>query len=199
MTTLRQEALQLAAIVAKALQDDRAYLWRKRHHPNSYHWADGPCFYAARAIACVDGYRGEIMEVSAGAHAVYVLGGIAMDGNGVYRLSGPLSDPDKLRPLNYHFDKARKRHPRKRERDLWPINWRRWYHHVRAPQTLVRVIREEAKRCRYRHHKARESTSSGPPSSAACGRNGPRGRSRTTRVRRAPRYRRSKRARRSCS
>lgn len=80
----KTEARKLARAVKRALAKDPEALRRHKRNcqPLCKRWDDGPCLSVARAIATVDGYRGEIMEVNNGRHAVYVLAGVAIDGHG---------------------------------------------------------------------------------------------------------------------
>ena len=129
----KRDARRLAACVVAALARPEALRWRDKHHPKSYRWDDGPCYYVARAIAAVDGHRGEVLEVRAGAHAVYVLHGVPIDGHGIYRGG---CEP---KPLNWHYGRAKKRGVK----DPWAINWVRWTAFVGPPATLIRAIRRE--------------------------------------------------------
>jgi hypothetical protein len=137
----KTEARRLARAVKAALKRKECQHWRDGFFPKSEAWNDGPCYATALAIRCVDGGRGEMMEVSAGAHAVYVLAGVAIDGHGVYDLQrGRLGRPERPHPLGWH-------HGRKKAKG-WSINWRRTHGLVflRAPATLVRAIRRELRR-----------------------------------------------------
>lgn len=127
------EARRLARAVRRAFATDPdALKWHKRWcAPRGVtRWDDGPCLAVARAIATVDGYRGEIAEVDCGRHAVYVLAGIPIDAYGVW--SG-----NKLRSawsrraftLGYH------RYVLRRKTAC------RWTWSRRSSATLVRAIR----------------------------------------------------------
>ena len=138
----KAEAHRLARAVKTALKRKECQHWRDGFFPKSKAWNDGPCYATALAIRCVDGGRGEMMEVSAGAHAVYVLAGVAIDGHGEYDLHRCLDArrKEKPKPLGWN-------HERKKAKG-WSINWRKTHGLVflRAPATLVRAIRRELRR-----------------------------------------------------
>jgi len=138
--TSKAHARRLGAAVHRALQRRECQRWRDLHHPLSHHWADGPCLRVALAIAQADDYRGRVQEVSAGAHAVYVLAGVAIDGHGVYNLTRRLNCAEKPRPIGYHHQREVER----RGKGFWALDWH--LEGVRAPFTLVRAIRKELRK-----------------------------------------------------
>ena len=138
--TSKLHARRLASAVRWALDRRECQRWRDLHHPLSHHWADGPCLHVALAIAQADDYRGRVMEVSAGSHAVYVLAGVEIDGHGVYNLSRRLDRAERPRPIGYHHQQEVERGAK----GHWALDWH--LEGLRAPFTLVRAIRKELRR-----------------------------------------------------